>query len=372
MIVPLVLGFYLLVCIGVVLFNCWKVLSGKLLQRRLEHWKQGDKLWFWGKAAQSPALAPDEQEALAREKARTLRTNDQLLAFHAAMDELEAVDAQLFAECLPLLAQIVQRLGSRCIKRSEQMQAYYSFLVTRFQVLRCAPSEQLTEFLLAQIREARSIYNLENALRAIYSSAQVPLVVKALHALDGEDGIFLHEKLLVDGLLTFADHEALIAALWAEFSQFGAPMQELLLDYIRFASGAWREQMLALLQSTQELELRLSCLRYFGKYPDERVRPLLYSLGRQTEAAQWEPCAVCMSVLAAYPGEQTLGVLKLGLCSRNWYIRYNAALSLRALHVSPEQVHDILTGEDRYAREMLQYRLNQRANTHAPGEKVLV
>lgn len=139
-----------------------------------------------------------------------------------------------------------------------------------------------------------------------------------------------------------------------------------------FASGAWREQVLALLQSTQELELRLSCLRYFGKYPDERVRPLLYSLGRQTEAAQWEPCAVCMSVLAAYPGEETLSVLKLGLRSRNWYIRYNAALSLRALHVSPEQVQDILTGEDRYAREMLQYRLDQRANTHALGEKVPV
>lgn len=372
MIVPVVLGFYFLVCISVVLFNCWKILSGKLLQRRLARWKQDDHLWFWDKAAHYPALSAQQQQLLVRQKVRTLRTNDRLLAFHAAMDEIEAVDAEMVCACMPLLAQIMQQLYSRCAGRASHMQAYYSYLITRFQVMRYAPSEQLTTYLLTQVREAESIYNLENALRAIYSSAQVSLVLKALRTLDGEDGIFLHEKLLVEGLLTFPEREALIAALWEEFSQFGAPMQELLLDYIRFASGAWRDKMLELLERTQELEVRLSCLRYFGKYPDARVQPMLYSLGRQTDAAQWELCAVSMSVLAAYPGDETVEVLKQGLRSRNWYVRYNAALSLRALHVSPEQVQDILSGDDRYAREMLQYRLEQRQQAHTPGEKVPV
>lgn len=124
-----------------------------------------------------------------------------------------------------------------------------------------------------------------------------------------------------------------------------------------FTSGAWSAQMLALLEQTDELETKIACLRYFGKYPNERLRARLYRITEESGAAEWEICAVCMSVLASYPGEETLRLLKSGLCSRNWYVRYNAALSLRALKVSAEQMQDILNGNDRFAKEMLQYRL---------------
>lgn len=115
--------------------------------------------------------------------------------------------------------------------------------------------------------------------------------------------------------------------------------------------------MLSLLRETDELETKIACLRYFGRYPDERFRAPLYRLTEKSGEAEWELCAVCMTVLASYPGEETLSLLKRGLRSQNWYVRYNAALSLRALEVGAEQVQDVLTGDDRFAREMLQYRL---------------
>ena len=43
--------------------------------------------------------------------------------------------------------------------------------------------------------------------------------------------------------------------------------------------------------------------------------------------------------------------------SSNWYIRSNAASSLEAHGLSYEQMFQVLSGCDRYAREMLEYRL---------------
>lgn len=371
MIVPIVLGFYVLVCVGVVFFNCWKVVSEKVYRRSFERRKKDDLQWLEDLRSLSAPLTADEQEEIAEQMTRSLRSNRAVLAFDAAMEEAERAEPVTFRAYIPLIAEIIQRLYPRYAEQNARKQAYYSYLLARFQVMRCAPSERIADWLLEQIREAKSLYNLENALRAVYASAQIPLVLRSLRALDGTDGIHLHEKLLVDGLLTFGDSDALIAALWKELPLCSPQMRRLLLDYIRFASGAWGKEMLALLEQTDETETRIACLRYFGKYPDERFRAVLYRITEEV-GAEWELCAVCMTVLAAYPGERTLALLKTGLCSRNWYVRYNAALSLRALRVGAEQMQDILTGSDRYAREMLQYCLGLTAQTETEREAVPV
>ena len=45
--------------------------------------------------------------------------------------------------------------------------------------------------------------------------------------------------------------------------------------------------------------------------------------------------------------------------SRNWYVRYNAAESLQKLGMNYEKLLDIIRGGDRYAREMVMYRLEE-------------
>ena len=43
--------------------------------------------------------------------------------------------------------------------------------------------------------------------------------------------------------------------------------------------------------------------------------------------------------------------------SGNWYVRYNAAVSLEAHGLSYSDLIELVGGRDRYAREMLTYRL---------------
>ena len=75
---------------------------------------------------------------------------------------------------------------------------------------------------------------------------------------------------------------------------------------------------------------------------------------------QWEYATVAAASLAAYPDKETINALKEALHSGNWYVRYAAAQSLEHLQVDYTDVIDIAAGNDRYAREMMLYRLESR------------
>lgn len=80
-----------------------------------------------------------------------------------------------------------------------------------------------------------------------------------------------------------------------------------------------------------------------------------------------------MSVLAlaAYPGEHTVEVLKQALSDSNWYIRFNASKSLESFHLPYLEFSDIVEGGDRYAREILQYRLDMKNAQNARKEAAI-
>ena len=56
------------------------------------------------------------------------------------------------------------------------------------------------------------------------------------------------------------------------------------------------------------------------------------------------------------------------MSSPNWYVRYNASASLEAHGLDYEQLLQVIAGEDRYAREMLVYRLETRRLEKTPLE----
>ena len=56
--------------------------------------------------------------------------------------------------------------------------------------------------------------------------------------------------------------------------------------------------------------------------------------------------------------------------SPNWYIRYNASASLEGLGLSYEGMLRILAGDDRYAREMLSYRMESKRLENQEREAV--
>ena len=84
-----------------------------------------------------------------------------------------------------------------------------------------------------------------------------------------------------------------------------------------------------------------------GNVVDEQGKPMEYA-------------TVAAASLAAYPDPNSVEALKKALHSANWYVRSAAAQSLEELQVDYTDVLDITTGSDRYAKEIMLYRLELR------------
>lgn len=172
----------------------------------------------------------------------------------------------------------------------------------------------------------------------------------------------MHEKVITEALLSYTgEAAALIQGLWSHLEDFAPRIQRAVLDYIRFQSGDYRGRMLELMvDSRRDKELRLAAIRYFGRYPYPPARGPLLDFLLDRDPSHWEYAAISAAALAGYPGEEVVGALLRAMNSANWYIRSNAASSLEAHGLSYEEMLRVLSGEDRYAREMLQYRLESR------------
>ena len=171
----------------------------------------------------------------------------------------------------------------------------------------------------------------------------------------------IHEKITTEILLDFSgDHEKLIGKLWEKFDGFSGGVQLAVLNYIRFQSGQWKDEMLAVMMDEErDKELRFSAIRYFAKYPWEKAEKFIIDLALSEDETKWEGSAICASALASYSGEEVIEALRRSVHSRNWYVRYNAAESLQKLGMNYEKLLDIIRGGDRYAREMVMYRLEE-------------
>ena len=201
--------------------------------------------------------------------------------------------------------------------------------------------------------EKDSLYCRVHALKALCAFGDPESVVDALLLMERKQGAELHEKVIVEILLIFqGEADLLIECLWKDIKQFSVRIQRALLDYIRFQSGKYGDEMLAIMENEAlDKELRFAAIRYFGKYPDPRAKDTLLSFTRDLDSLKWEFTAISASSLARYEGTDVIEALIAAMHSANWYVRYNAAASLEAQGLSYGQLLEVLQGDDRYARD---------------------
>lgn len=271
------------------------------------------------------------------------------------------------AEYVRCFQPVLLSLAMAYEKQNAVNAAYFSYFLSRYMEEKHMPIHSLQDILLEYVRRD-NLYCQVNALQALYRFGSAEHILRALLIQDA-GSVFLHEKILTEGLLTFTgDHSELVRLLWDNLDRFSEHTQLAVSNYIRFQTGELCGEMLGVLQDGKRgKELRLSAIRYFGRYFYEPAREPLLALASLRDPEQWEYVTVSVSALSRYPGERTVAVLKQALHSANWYVRFDAAASLEALRVDIAELTDILAGNDRYAREMLQYRMESGRMRKAGG-----
>ena len=361
--VELLIYIYLFVCIAMIFFNIVCVFVFQHNDKQLDR----HSVLFTEKVRRQ-IEKEEEREAHLQYLTKKLRRIGNLMAFDKTLEQMYAQDpagTQAYIESIyPAFVSLAQEYR----KRSKLQAAYFPYLIKKYGIFRGQTIRVISDTLLEMVRDP-NLYCRENALQALYAIGNAETVVEALEILDAGPH-YHHAKLITDGLMGFSGDTAHLGELlWLHLSKLSAEMRVAILNYFRFSSGDYCPQMLRLMTDNgQDNEVRYCCIRYFGKYRYDPAYPYLLDFLENEREENWEYAAIAATALSSYPSERSVEILKEKLSSVNWYVRFNAAQSLAALGVGYMQLVDVFEGSDRYADEMIRYRLDQKRMREMEGK----
>lgn len=358
------LNLYLLISLCAILFDLWIMLTASHRQRARGR-REARLKALLERQLSLLGQGREQEEATQHKLYRRLRSIGDVLAFCVLADAYSADGDARFALWVSRSGAMFGRLCQYYGRKQKMYRASFAWLLAscRQDIPAALP------FLLACTAQRGSIYCRENALTALYRGGSVKGVVQALKRMSRED-VHHSQKLLCDGLLSFkGDREELCAQLWRQFGSFTPDIRLALVDFMRLLGADYCRELLPLLDDpATDDELCYAILRYYGRCRDEGAYRRMLAFLEKPRGGLWEYAAVSASALRAYPCGETVSALLEALGAHNWYVRYNAAESLVSMGLPESAYRPALEGEDRYAREILQYMLERRQLSGAAPE----
>lgn len=225
MIAQLVIAFYFIVCVGIILFNCFTEIISRyrscVLKRREQRYCEEYRQLFLENITENKK----QEKRLVKE----LHSTSRLLTFSEALYKVENSMPEQFQQGIAPVSRLMEELIPVYKRKSDMEKACLAYVFAIFHMTKFQAKEIVFPFLFDLLGN-KSLYCRENALRALYSSEDIHAVMQALTFLDANEQLLPHEKILADGLLSFDKKEELIPLLWEKMSEFHPRMQSLEYD----------------------------------------------------------------------------------------------------------------------------------------------
>lgn len=357
--IELMIYVYIAICVSMIAFNIVYVFILKSKNKRLI---SGSKFFSKEIYAQFQDLYNGKEVSREHKNMlfKKLKKTYNLTAFDKAMEMLYNDDKQTSIKYIKSICPVFNDLAIDYRKRNAIICAYFPYIVAKYKLLENDDNNSLLESMF-ELLGSNELYARENALSAIYTLGDTELAIRALKKID-KNLSFHHPKLLCDGLMDFSgDRDKLGSSLIEILSTFSEKMQLNILNFLRFAGVRNDGKMLKILcDDGIDQELRFSAIRYFEKFYNEEAKEIIKEFAKGIKHLPWQYQAIATSALKTYPDEETDAILKKNLSSSNWYIRLNSAKVCEELGYTYTELINIFDGDDRYAREILRYRLDRR------------
>lgn len=354
--VDLILLSYMFVCFVFLTYNLLTIVlkwaGDRILLRNTKKWKI-----ILSKQILKLVEGEEIDESHKRKIEKSLKSVNQLMAYFRALNKLKKEKVYL-QDYINTCYKSYQNLAYYYRGKDSMDKAYFAIFIAEYTP--DVKGEYRTIMsILSEFMEDSTIYCRENVLKALYSLGNIQAVVNALEYIEDNE-MFHHPKLIADGLLSFkGNKEELALVLWEGRSKWSETMLVAIIQYITAALDNFRAIFYEGLQEDDiPVEARIALLRYFQKYRYDPVREFLYTYIKE-DYPELNCTIVAASVLKNYPGEETIHLLKEALKNPNWYVRNNAAGSLVQLAENEEVFQSVFDGDDQYAKEILQYRLEE-------------
>ncbi|MBR0418366.1 MAG: hypothetical protein IJI66_04295 [Erysipelotrichaceae bacterium] len=338
-----VISFYMFICVVLMVFNvayiARQILAEKRTKKRIEQWEKVLEV----------SLKLDARHL------NMLKNINELTSFYNALNSkvIENNKSDVFYK---ENARLIQELSLEYQKHSPMEKAFFAYLLASLDYPEGSDLNMLNKIMLSYFDDS-TVYCRENVLHALYAFGNPQAVEHGLELLNENDW-YHNPKLIGDGLMKYkGDKVELVLRLWMHRDEW---RDHLLQGVVQFASFVDDDRIKAafydgFVSKGLSSEVRFALIRYFGHHPMEKMKPVLIDLLLSEDAQDEHYAIAAASALAAYPGEESVNALIVGLYSRSWYIRRNAAVSLFRLHSLDKAYQSISDHPDRYAHEMLDY-----------------
>lgn len=350
---------YLFISLALLVFNILYILRGERIEK---HKKK--RYISWQKEFRALAFSETDREVsqkhLGRMKKR-LKKTEELEAWHRALFDsksgvLQNGDTKWFEWYFEQTRPVFLELALEYQKTSAMERAFFAYVAAAYYSYRGdggGVHDQMAEVLLTYLKDS-TVYVREQVLQALYVIGDADALEQTFSYMCAQ-GMHHQEKLIADGLLHFrGDKEQLVKQLWNRRGDWAEWLQIGIVQFAGNVSGAFCRLFFESLTEKDTLtEVRYALMRYFRHWPYSPAGEYLKKKVSETDEEEF--LIVAVFVLDAYPGDDTRRILKGALCHRNWYVRRNAAVSLKNLGITGTEQEEILSGSDCYAAEMLTY-----------------
>lgn len=232
-------------------------------------------------------------------------------------------------------------------KKDETIKVYCAVILGEFKL----SNYEINSFLMESLN-TNSLYLRVASLEAISKIGNLNKFIEAIKYIS-DNNYYINNKIFIDILKEFGGDKYLLnKELIDNFNIFNNDLKKSIVDHFKNNKVEFvKEKLLEILKDeNSEKEIRISAIKYFSiinsKYAQEIIIDIL-------KRGEWEYRAVSAATLSSYKNEESINSLLESITDKNWYVRYNSAISL--LHINEDIINLVFLKGDKYSRDIIFY-----------------
>ena len=213
--------------------------------------------------------------------------------------------------------------------------------------------EYINEFLIERLH-SESLDMKLNAVTSLALIGDVNYFIKGL-SLMSDSGVYLNEKIFVDILDQFnGDKDGLNSILLFNLSKLSVDLRCIVINHLKNYKAEYASKILLskLMKDDTDKEEKAGIIKFFEYVKYEKAEKVLIDIAR---GEIWELKALATKALANYYSDNSVEILLDTIVDKNWYVRFNSAMSLLSYDSLKDIIVRVLEKNDRYSTDIMFY-----------------
>ncbi|WP_195237498.1 HEAT repeat domain-containing protein [Romboutsia sp. 1001285H_161024_C4] len=235
-----------------------------------------------------------------------------------------------------------------CKRKDDIIKSYYVMLLGEYKLSNIEIKDFLYNCLNTNSTQLRTL-----ALKSISKIGNLNYLISSIRYIS-DNRKYVNNKMFIDIINIFCGNKSLLNKnLIKIFGELNYEVQKVIIEHFKNNKIDYvKLDLLNMLKSENtHKEVKISIIKYFAVVRYKEAKQIIIDI---INSKDWEYRTVCASTLGNYNSKESIEILLKTITDKNWYVRYNSAMSL--LGFDKDYIEErIIKQEDKYSRDILFY-----------------